>query len=390
MRNYYLRKSLKCFVIIAGLNFAIPQAVSEEYDSQYPITFGVNNIFDIASNVSGGNQRDTVVLYNMDITAKFDAEYFGLQDGTFYIYGLINNAKELNPIVGDLQVTSNIDNGEVFRIYEFWYEQLFSEGNASLKFGLYDLNSEFDAIETSGLFLNSSHGIGPDFSQSGENGPSIFPSTSLALRLQYQISDGLTVRAAILDAVPNDPNNPKKQKISLHEGALLVGETEVSFADGWRLVVGLWHYTKKFSPLDETSPQPIGGNTGYYSFVEGPLSEKISTWFRIGKANQEINQISYYIGSGVVLRGILSSRPDDELGFAFAMANNGSVYKNLRMKALTPVDDYEISYEVTYRFQVAPWLVLQPDVQYIKNPGTNKALKDALVVGLRIEIGDFF
>ena len=29
---------------------------------------------------------------------------------------------------------------------------------------LYNLNSEFDVIETAGLFINSSHGIGPDYS----------------------------------------------------------------------------------------------------------------------------------------------------------------------------------------------------------------------------------
>jgi carbohydrate-selective porin OprB len=44
--------------------------------------------------------------------------------------------------------------------------------------GLYELNSEFYRLQSAGLFLNSSFGIGPEFSQSGLEGPSIFPSTS--------------------------------------------------------------------------------------------------------------------------------------------------------------------------------------------------------------------
>ena len=79
---------------------------------------------------------------------------------------------------------------------------------ASIKFGLYDLNSEFDAIEAAALFINPSHGIGPDFSQSGRNGPSIFPLTSLALRADYKLDDHWLVRAVILDAFQVIPSVP--------------------------------------------------------------------------------------------------------------------------------------------------------------------------------------
>jgi porin len=36
--------------------------------------------------------------------------------------------------------------------------------------------------------------------------------------------------------------------------------------------------------------------------------------------------------------------------------------------------------------RVTEWLTVQPDVQYVVNPGTDPALDDALVVGLRFEI----
>ena len=41
----------------------------------------------------------------------------------------------------------------------------------SALFGRYDLNSEFYRLQSAGLFLNSSFGIGPEFSLSGQNGP---------------------------------------------------------------------------------------------------------------------------------------------------------------------------------------------------------------------------
>ena len=39
---------------------------------------------------------------------------------------------------------------------------------------MYDLNSEFYRVESGGLFLNSSFGIGPEFARSGAGGPSPF------------------------------------------------------------------------------------------------------------------------------------------------------------------------------------------------------------------------
>lgn len=51
-----------------------------------------------------------------------------------------------------------------------------------MRIGLYDLNSEFDALDDAGLFINSAFGVGTDIGLTGVNGPSIFPVTSLAVR----------------------------------------------------------------------------------------------------------------------------------------------------------------------------------------------------------------
>jgi porin len=45
----------------------------------------------------------------------------------------------------------------------------------------------------------------------------------------------------------------------------------------------------------------------------------------------------------------------------------------------------ETAYELTWRIPVGEHFALQPDVQYVDDPGTNPALGDALVVILRVE-----
>lgn len=192
------------------------------------------------SNVDGGIRRATRYMDNLDLTASYATQWFG-EDAELFVYGLYNNAATFSDnVVGDLQTVSNIDNAQNFRLYEAWYAQHFAGGRGSLKIGLIDLNAEFDAIETGGLFLNSSHGIGPDFSQSGENGPSIFPVTSLAMRVDYALSERWRLRAGVFDAVPGDPDHPARNAISLNDGALWVAEADYTSASGTRAVLGAW------------------------------------------------------------------------------------------------------------------------------------------------------
>ena len=59
----------------------------------------------------------------------------------------------------------------------------------------------------------------------------------------------------------------------------------------------------------------------------------------------------------------------------------------------TPYAGNETVVEATYQYQVAPWWTVQPDAQYVVNPGagipsnlSSKALKDAFVLGVRASI----
>ena len=208
---------------------------SEEDETPPQISLDIVYTGEVGGVASGGLKRGARYLDNLDIAAEADlAQLAGLKRTTAFLYGLYNNGRSLSNLAGDAQVNSNIETGvKVFRLYEAWINHQFGDG-ASLKIGLYDLNSEFDALEASGLFISSAHGIGTDISQSGLNGPSIFPVTSLAARFDIAPADGWKVRAAVLDGVPGNPNRPKRTAIKLGDGdgALIVGEVEAPLKGG--------------------------------------------------------------------------------------------------------------------------------------------------------------
>jgi porin len=45
-----------------------------------------------------------------------------------------------------------------------------------------------------------------------------------------------------------------------------------------------------------------------------------------------------------------------------------------------------VALELTYILQVSRWLQVQPDVQYIINPGGTGRIRDALVIGFQIAV----
>jgi len=358
--------------------------------------------------ISGGLRRKGEYLGNLDLTASFDGKkLFNLPGASFFLYILGDHGHNydggLGQDTGDFQGVSNIDAPDTIKIYEAWYEQRFAADAASVRFGLYDLNSEFDAIDTAGLFVNSSFGIGPEYSQSGQNGPSIFPTTSVALRLAYQVTEHYYLQAAVLDGVPGDPNNNKGTHIQFNRGDGLLYAVEYGYQQGgdgratmpygkWAL--GAWHYTASFDDLLDVDSNGNAikrkTNQGLYVLAEYQVyrespdpQQGLAVFARYGVANEDINQIGRYLGAGLVYTGPFSGRDEDQLGLAIAIATNGDKYRQQQQSIGSPVDASEITLELSYRAQLLAWLAVQPDVQWVRNPGMNPAVQDATVIGLR-------
>ena len=380
----------------------LPLTAAPESDEAPAIDFSLIYTIDIWANVRGGLRRGWRILDNLDATLTVDAERaLGWRDATLFLYGLYNNGEGLSgDLVGDAQGASNIETGvQAARLYEAWVEQRFASDRASIKLGLYDLNSEFDVQETGGLFVTSSHGIGPDFSQSGRNGPSIFPVTSLALRGDYRFSPRWLVRAAVLDAVPGNPARPRRTTIDLGttQGALAVAEVEHR-SGPLRATFGYWRYTARFDDLLATARAGAAverrGNDGFYLMAErrlqagaGEAARGLSAWARLGFADRRFNPIGRYLGAGLVYSGPLRGRPNDQAGLAVGWADFAAPYRRALRLQGERSSGAEVSFELTYRAQLTDWLAVQPNLQYIAGPGGNAALRDAVLVGVRTQIG---
>lgn len=345
--------------------------------------------------VQGGAARGDAYLDNLDLTAEVDGErVFGVHGLTLFAYVLYDNGHEFGErYAGTAQGVSNIEAVRSWRLYEAWAD--WNLGPGSMRFGLYNLNSEFDVNETGALFINPAHGIGTDFAQSGMNGPSIFPTTSLGVRYRREAGDWYGQIAA-LDGVPGDPQDPKSNRVKFDsgDGALLVGEVGRAFGRA-RAAAGVWHYTASFDDVRDVDAQgdPVRrrGATGAYAIMEGRVyaeqdaEQGLSMFLRAGLADARVHQFGSYLGAGAVYTGVLPGRAADQFGLSVASAANGDRFRDAMTLAGSPVERRETIWELAYRVQVGERFFLQPDVQYVVDPSTDPALDDAWVVGVRFQ-----
>jgi porin len=364
-----------------------------------PYEFNATYTGDLWRNAHGGRRTGGAYLDKLDLTLAMDGQLAWQLPGVSAFVHLLrtNAARYSESYVGDAMIVSNIDAAEAVRVYEAWLEWAGGEERpGSVRVGLYDLNSEFDTSEVRSLFVHSGHGVGHDLGQTGENGPSIFPVTSFGVRVAWQPTQEWRVLGAVLDAVPGGRNNPDRPGLhfSSTEGALGIVEAQWARGRISNLALGHWSYTSKFQDLRSTEEAPLPerrGNRGTYVAVVVDVGERAaaqpttSVFLRYGVANPDINEFRSYAGTGVRTRGLIPQRAQDELGIALSWASLGRAAREAAPPSLERAS-YEAALELTYRMPVTEWLTIQPDIQFVFNPGADAALADSFVLGLRFEL----
>ena len=104
------------------------------------------------------------------------------------------------------------------------------------------------------------------------------------------------------------------------------------------------------------------------------------------------NFVEFSIEGGLHYRGLIAGREKDALGLGVAFIKvSDHVASAVRASNRSDgtsnrVPDFEATIELVYRYQVAPWLWVQPHAQYVIQPGGTQDYGNAIVIGVRTNI----
>lgn len=169
-----------------------------------------------------GALRDgTRSVSHFDIKLKMDFDKaFGWEGGSGMIniirdagYGL--NAQHVGSFMGVTNL--EVPFPTTTRVFHAWVQQSLWSERLSVLAGIYPVDSEFQVIDSAGVFVKPEYGPSGDFSLT--RGPSIFNNAAFGIRTRLQSADEtLYAQWALMDGIPNNPNHPKRTSIRFDEG----------------------------------------------------------------------------------------------------------------------------------------------------------------------------
>ncbi len=362
-------KSYKIFIFLLVICEFEESVIAQENENK-SVTLGASYIGDILNNVSGGIKTGTNYLGFVDFNLNLNTKNCKLWKGGELMIDIANTHGKTpsEDLIGDFQVVSNIEAGNHTFLYQLWYNQHFLDFDVTI--GLQDLNADFANSNSAALFLNSSFGIPSTFAINMDT--PLFPLTAQGITLQWHASDKLNIKEAYYKGCITDfDNNKYNLKCNLNHlhGMLNIFEAEYSI-NNYDLKGG--YFFHKSHPVCNSDWNKTHGFyfIGDKTFCLPDAVSSLNCFLQISYSPHS-NNPAYY-GFGCTYTNIFSKKKNDALGLAMATG--------IQEDKIGPD---ESSLELTYQYNLNDHAFLQPDVQYVINPGSEESLNNALVGTLR-------
>ena len=274
-----------------------------------------------------------------------------------------------------------------FRVHQAWLAHSFAGGRASLLAGAYDLKSEFSVVGAARSLINPGFGVSPDLSSAAPGGAPVFPESSLGVRLRLRPGGGAYVMLAALNAKAGTVGDPGGADLAFRRGALLVGEADL--AGPARLAVGVWRYARVQAGAPIAGPATAPSH-GAYLLAEAPLGppgvRQAAVFARIALAGGDAAPFVASWQTGLRVQQMFGSRPESSFSIGVTQVLLSRSFRQERLQGRSLSGFAETALEVTYADRLAPHLMLQPDIQWVRSPVRTPAARDAVVLLLRATV----
>jgi len=388
---------------------------------------------EVWGNTTGGQNTGAVYTGLLNFGATVDLEktvgWKGASVSTTWCWLSGRNASE--DLAGNFLTISNIAGFNTLRMYNLWFQQNLWDDKISIRLGQICPDGEFVISDYASLFINSTFGFPALVTMNLPNGGSGFPSGALGARIAWSPVDWFTFRSAVFqgNVFAQDVNRHGfRWSLDAQTGYTFFNEAQFRWNHRdsesglpGQLKPGVWFQTGQSA--DPLTASTSSGNSGFYLILDqmlyrepgGPSvtgltkdgktaakggegksfktpvdqekSDQGLVWFgRVGFTPADRNFINFYFDTGLSYKGPIPGRDDDTvgIGFGYAQLSNGA-RASLEAQGSHPTEA-EMVIEFTYQARITPSLVVQPDLQYIINPGGTTDFHNALVIGARAAI----
>ncbi|MBV8586839.1 MAG: carbohydrate porin [Verrucomicrobia bacterium] len=368
------------------------------------ITIGGIYTGEVFSNVNGGIRTGTVAEGLLELDLDVDLEKFiGLKGGTIHFSVFDPHGTGLSErYTGDLSTVSSIDAYDSFRIAEYWYEQKLFNDKLTVRIGQFLTENEFYYSDYSNLFICGSFGAYAFLVSNFPFAPS-YPMSAPAVRFVLNVTSNIDLNVGVysgstLAQATNNRSLPNIRAqdglISFYELDYRVNHEDIATGLPTTYKLGAIYHSLYDGQLNNNLGSANRPGYGLYLTIDQAIWKKPTTdknvrppglgvFCRLGYMPEDFGFVSHYIDGGFNYNGLIPGRNDDIFGIAVTHSGISDSASRRSVRAGGPHYTYETLIEATYTAKVLPWLTLQPDFQYIINPGATDIHHNATVLGIR-------
>jgi porin len=368
--------------------------------AKHGIYFLSTYLMDLDWPTTGGIQTPSYPLflyvYNLELGIDFE-QLIHFKGGNFYSSFVVHGGKRPSlDFIGDAMGIDNIEAYNLVQLAELWYQQVFFAPKLAITVGKIDIYPSIPYTHYAQVLLNNSYSQPPTII-----GYPSYPNPAVGILFEADVRDWLTLKVSIFDGsnaqgvrTGNLGAKPFFQNLGRH--ILFLNQVEFmwrakkEFHKG-RLTLGFWGFNGRISTLNneemgKTAGPFIGASQSFWR--EKPKKDEMAKRFQPGDlggfvqwgyVNPQISAISQYVSGGLTYQNAIKGFDSDAISIgvvtAFFSKATGSPF----------IKSYEMSLEATYQMNVLPGITIQPDIQWVINPGGN-GNANALVVLLRMSI----
>ena len=379
------------------------------------VTPTVTFVTDALGNPTGGQRQGFRGANDLGVDLRFDLEKVsGPAGGSFEVsFSERFGASLSEEDIGNVFTVQQVFGGQTYRIVDVAYQQKLLDSRIEFRVGRIAAGDDFLVSPYNDVFVQNGFDGNPVGIFFNAPGMTAYPNATWGGLVKVRPTERMYVMGGLYNGdVSIRANEHHGADWSMDGPLFAIGEVgyQINGLPGdtgliGNYKIGFWYDDHQYVDFTTVArggaPDVPRGNWGLYGLFDqvlvrfgGPGSNRGFgvTGSVLVSPDQSVSLMPFFTTAGVVIRGMLASRPTDIGGFGIVYGHFSNDLQDSQRRARESgssvgIQRYEMALELTYRFRFyQDALFFQPDLQYIIRPEGTGRIADAFVAGFQVGI----
>ncbi|MFV5586010.1 carbohydrate porin [Acinetobacter oleivorans] len=277
---------------------------------------------------------------------------------------------------------------QTWRLTDLWIKKKFLDQKLDVKVGRFGEGEDFNSFDCDfqNLALCGSQ-VGNWVGEQWYN----WPVSQWAMRVKYNLQPDLYTQVGVYEYNPENLDRGKGFNLSTDgsHGAIIPAEVVWSPKLGAQSMAGEYRLGYYYSTADAeeiTNKAQTSHKQGVWVTAKQKLFQPadqtdrgLTGFVNLTFHDSDTNKIDNMQNVGLVYKGLLNQRPQDELALGVARIHINDDWNDVQNKEY----DTEYNTELYYGIHATNWLTIRPNVQYVRHVGALKNGDNTWVGGIK-------